>query len=109
MRPSVGCREYLTRVVYKLLPALDNDLSDWLVETRVKASSLLFIIMSHMEESSVATQHADKILNLMLSAAKDDEVQVVKNVSKRKNNSHLRAFVCRRDLSRFPKFHTFSV
>ena len=108
MRPSVGCREYLTRVVYKLLPALDNDLSDWLVETRVKASSLLFIIMSHMEESSVATQHADKILNLMLSAAKDDEVQVVKNVSKR-TYSHLRAFVCWRDFSKCPKFHTFSV
>ena len=81
-------------MVYKLLPALDNDLSDWLVETRVKASSLLFIIMSHMEESAVATQHADKILNLMLSAAKDDEVQVVKNVSKRTLASSIQDILC---------------
>ena len=57
-------------------------MSDWLVETRVKASSLLHVIMTHMEEAPVATQHADKVLNLMLSGARDEEVRVVKNVCK---------------------------
>ena len=80
VRPTVGCRSYLTRVVYKLLPALENDMSDWLVETRVKASALLHVLMTHMEETPVAAQHADKVLNLMLSGARDDEVRVVKNV-----------------------------
>ena len=57
-------------------------MSDWLVETRVKASSLLHVIMTHLEEAPVATQHADKVLNLMLFGARDEEVRVVKNVCK---------------------------
>ena len=80
MRYPLGCRAYLTRVIYKMFPALDNDLSDWLVETRVKASSLLFVLASHLEEPPTAAQHADKLINLIWLAAKDDEVKVVKNV-----------------------------
>ena len=79
-RYTLGCREYVARVVSKLFPALENDLTDWLVETKIKASSLAFVLTCHLEEAAVATQHADKLLKLMSIGAKDDEPQVVKNV-----------------------------
>ncbi len=48
IRPSFGCRQYVTRIISKLLPALKNDFQDWLVETRIKASQLLIVLFTHL-------------------------------------------------------------
>ena len=81
-RPNFGCRKYITRVIYKLIPALKNDLNDWLVETRIKTSQLTYILVCHLEETCVITQHADTLLSLFFQGVKDDETVVMKNVSK---------------------------
>ena len=79
-RPNFGCRKYISKVVTKLLPALKNDLKDWLVETRIKTSQLTYILLCHMEETSVIAQHADTLLGLFFLGVKDSEVTVMKNV-----------------------------
>ena len=84
-RPNFGCRKYITKVIYKLIPALKNDLSDWLVETRIKTSQLTYILVCHLEETCVITQHADTLLGLFFQGVKDDEEIVMKNVSKSKH------------------------
>ena len=80
-RPNFGCRKYITKIVYKLLPALKNDLGDWLVETRIKTSQLTYLLLCHLEETSVITQHADSLIALFFHGVKDTEATVVKNVS----------------------------
>ena len=80
VRHDIGCRQYITRVVSKLIPALKNDIKDWLVETRIKASSLSYILICHLEETAAVTQHAEQLLNLMQEGAMDTEIKVVKNI-----------------------------
>ena len=80
IRHDLGCRQYITRIVSKLIPALKNDIKDWLVETRLKASSLTYIIVSHMEETAAITQHAETLLSLIQEGITDNEVKVVKNM-----------------------------
>ena len=70
----------MTKVLFKLFPAMKNDLNDWLVETRIKTSQLTYIIVCHMEETSVISQHADTLLGLFFQGVKDSEVIVMKNV-----------------------------
>ena len=65
-----------------MIPALKNDLNDWLVETRIKTSQLTYILVCHLEETCVITQHADTLLSLFFQGVKDDETVVMKNVSK---------------------------
>ena len=67
-------------MVYKLLPALKNDLGDWLVETRIKTSQLTYLLLCHLEETSVITQHADSLIALFFHGVKDTEATVVKNM-----------------------------
>ena len=86
IRPNFGCRKYITKVIYKLIPALKNDLGDWLVETRIKTSQLTYLLVCHMEETSVITQHADTLLSLFFHGVKDDETVVMKNVRKLHSN-----------------------
>ena len=80
IRHELGCRQYITRIISKLIPALKNDIRDWLVETRLKASSLTYIIVSHLEETAAITQHAETLLSLMQEGINDTEVKVVKNM-----------------------------
>ena len=80
VRHDLGCRQYITRIVSKLIPALKNDIRDWLVETRIKASSLTYIIVSHLEETAAITQHAETLLGLIQEGMTDTEVKVVKNM-----------------------------
>lgn len=81
-RPSFGCRQYVTRIIVKLLPALKNDLQDWLVETRIKASQLLVVLILHLEETAVISQYAENLLNLMHTGTKDSEKEVVENMGR---------------------------
>lgn len=79
-RPHYGCRQFVTRILTKLLPALSNDLRDWLEETRVKASQLTFVLMCHLEDTAVCTQHADEFLSIMYQGVKDNEAKVGRNM-----------------------------
>ena len=80
-RANFGCRKYISKVMFKLLPALKNDLGDWIVETRIKTSQLTYILICHMEETAVICNHADTLLSLFFQGVKDSEVSVMKNVS----------------------------
>ncbi|CAH8604185.1 unnamed protein product [Heterobilharzia americana] len=59
-RPVLGCRELIYRSASRLFPALCKDLSDWQEATRLKAASLVPILILHLEES--ATQHTQHLL-----------------------------------------------
>ena len=50
------------------------------METRIKASQLLFVLLTHLEETSVAAQPAEPLLNLLHPGTKDSERAVVENV-----------------------------
>jgi len=79
-RANFGCRKYISKVMFKLLPALKNDLGDWIVETRIKTSQLTYILICHMEETAVICNHADTLLSLFFQGVKDSEVSVMKNM-----------------------------
>ena len=64
----------------KLLPALKNDLGDWIVETRIKTSQLTYILICHLEETAVICNHADTFLSLFFQGVKDSEISVMKNM-----------------------------
>uniref|UniRef100_A0A3Q2XHN2 Dynein axonemal assembly factor 5 n=1 Tax=Hippocampus comes TaxID=109280 RepID=A0A3Q2XHN2_HIPCM len=76
-RPGLGCRELVARNLYRLVPAIGRDLSDWLVATRVRTSQLLSVLLLHAEER--ATQHLQPLLALLYRACADSEKEVVRN------------------------------
>lgn len=46
-RPSLGCRVLVQRNFSKILPAVLGDITDWVVETRVKVNKLFeFLILN---------------------------------------------------------------
>ena len=51
------------------------------METRIKTSQLTYLLLCHLEETSVITQHADSLIALFFHGVKDTEATVVKNVS----------------------------
>nr|CAH8861988.1 unnamed protein product [Trichobilharzia regenti] len=59
-RPILGCRDLVYRSASRLFPGLCKDLSDWQEATRLKAASLMPILILHLEES--ATQHTQHLL-----------------------------------------------
>ncbi|CAH8862121.1 unnamed protein product [Trichobilharzia szidati] len=59
-RPILGCRELIYRSASRLFPGLCKDLSDWQEATRLKAASLMPILILHLEES--ATQHTQHLI-----------------------------------------------
>ncbi|CAI9739172.1 dynein axonemal assembly factor 5-like [Octopus vulgaris] len=79
-RPNLGCRVLVNRHLSKILPALVNDLKDWVPATRVQASSLLCVLLLNAERS--ITQHLQILLSGMFTACKDEEKQVVSNMLK---------------------------
>ncbi|XP_043945620.1 dynein axonemal assembly factor 5 [Protopterus annectens] len=79
-RPSLGCRELVFRNLTKILPAISNDIRDWVVGTRIKASQLLAVLLLHAEDH--ITQHMELILTTLYSACCDEEMQVISNCVK---------------------------
>nr|XP_056722598.1 dynein axonemal assembly factor 5 [Euleptes europaea] len=70
-RPGLGCRELVTRHLYKILPGLCHDLTDWVVGTRIKASRLLSILLQHAEDH--ITQHMELLLRMLYRTCLDEE------------------------------------
>ena len=48
-RPSIGCRLLSNKQFHKLKYALERDISDWLMETRLKTVQLLWTLLLHLE------------------------------------------------------------
>uniref|UniRef100_A0A8C4QWF5 Dynein axonemal assembly factor 5 n=1 Tax=Eptatretus burgeri TaxID=7764 RepID=A0A8C4QWF5_EPTBU len=76
-RPCLGCRELVQRNLYRLLPAVGNDIGDWVVGTRIKAAQLLRLLLLHAEDYS--TQHMQILVTILHRACSDDESTVVIN------------------------------
>jgi dynein assembly factor 5 len=81
VRPNVGCRELVKRNLIRILPAIRNDLTDWVVSGRVKSSQLLAILAWQAE--STITQHLEDTLQVCSKALVDDEVIVREQVKRR--------------------------
>ncbi|KAM7386886.1 hypothetical protein PAMA_009488 [Pampus argenteus] len=76
-RPGLGCRELVVRNLGRLVPAITNDVTDWLVPTRVRTSQLLSVLLLHAEDHS--TQHLQPLLATLYRACTDSERDVVSN------------------------------
>ncbi|XP_053706872.1 dynein axonemal assembly factor 5-like isoform X1 [Synchiropus splendidus] len=79
-RPGLGCRELVVRNLSKLVPAISNDLTDWLASTRIRTSQLLYVLLLHAEDH--CTQHLQPVLALLYRACSDAEKDVVRNCLK---------------------------
>ena len=79
VRPTFGCRCYLRFHVFKLIPALANDLRDWLVETRIKTAQLCYVLMIQIEGEAI--QFTEKLLDIFNKGTSDTEPLVVQYVS----------------------------
>ncbi|XP_062945575.1 dynein axonemal assembly factor 5 [Cynocephalus volans] len=79
-RPVLGCRELIFRNLYKVLPAICHDITDWVVGTRVKAAQLLRVLLLHAEDH--ITQHLEVILRTLLQACADEEKAVVSSCTR---------------------------
>ncbi|KAH0631959.1 hypothetical protein JD844_019903 [Phrynosoma platyrhinos] len=77
-RPELGCRELVTRNLFKILPGLCHDLTDWVEGTRIKASQLLVVLLQHVEDH--ITQHMEPLLRTLYRVCSDEESIVVRNV-----------------------------
>jgi dynein assembly factor 5 len=75
-RPCIGSRLIIYRCWSKVLPAVMRDMLDWTSSTRLKAVSLLEILLIHGEDNS--TQHLEMLLHGLYKACIDDEQEVVK-------------------------------
>ena len=63
-RPCIGCRVLIYRNFGKFIHGIQNDISDWVVETRVKTSSLLYQCLLNVEDS--VTQFLAKVWTMLL-------------------------------------------
>ena len=81
-RPNLGCRTLVYRHFSKIVVGIVNDLCDWVVATRVKASALLYTLLLHEEEN--VTQHLPRVLGGLYRAAGDEEAAVAGYVSDRR-------------------------
>lgn len=79
-RPSLGCRVLVQRNFSKILPAVLGDITDWVVETRVKASQLLHHLVFYAED--YVTMHLEPLLQGLYKATRDDEERVGKEARK---------------------------
>ncbi|XP_023244621.1 dynein assembly factor 5, axonemal-like [Centruroides sculpturatus] len=78
-RPTVGCRLLVHQHFCNILPAVINDLGDWVETVRVKAAKLLYLLLLHMEEN--ATMYLERILTKMAEISKDENKEVIKMIS----------------------------
>ncbi|CAK8696019.1 unnamed protein product [Clavelina lepadiformis] len=79
-RPCLGCRELVQRNLSKLTSAIIRDLGDWVAETRVKTSQLLYVLLLHAEDYT--TQHMQPLVQALLKACTDDQPMVVQSAMK---------------------------
>ncbi|XP_053133057.1 dynein axonemal assembly factor 5 isoform X2 [Hemicordylus capensis] len=79
-RPELGCRELVVRNLFKILPGLCHDMTDWVEGTRIKASQLLIILLQHVEDH--VTQHMELLLRTLYHVCLGDESSVVRNCVK---------------------------
>ena len=77
-RPNLGCRELVKRNLIRILPAIRNDLTDWVVAGRTKSAQLLAILAWQAEDT--ITQHLEDTLQVCAKALVDDEVIVREQV-----------------------------
>ncbi|XP_061850373.1 dynein axonemal assembly factor 5 [Colius striatus] len=80
IRPGLGCRELVSRNLSKILPGLCHDMTDWVENTRIKASELLYTLLLHAEDH--ITPHMELLLRTLYQACLDEESKVVKNCLK---------------------------
>ncbi len=59
VRPGFGCHLMVSRVFYKLKLALERDLKDWLAETRIKTSQLLYQVCRVVCPTVLLSEHHD--------------------------------------------------
>ncbi|CAF1284107.1 unnamed protein product [Adineta steineri] len=78
-RPNLGCRELVKRNLIRILPAIRNDLTDWVVAGRIKSAQLLAILTWQAEET--ITQHLEDTLQVCSKAIVDDETIVREQVN----------------------------
>ncbi|XP_068192211.1 dynein axonemal assembly factor 5-like isoform X2 [Antennarius striatus] len=76
-RPGLGCRELVVRNLCMLVPAITNDMSDWLLPTKVKSCQLLRVLLLHSEDHS--TYQLQPILAVLYRACADTDRDVVSN------------------------------
>lgn len=67
----MGCRELVKRNLIRILPAIRNDLTDWVASGRVKSSQLLAVLTWQAEDT--ITQHIEDTLLVCSKALIDDE------------------------------------
>lgn len=89
-RPNLGCRELVKRNLGRILPAIRNDLTDWVVSGRVKAAQLLAILVWQGE--STITQHLEDTLLVCSKALVDDEAIVREQVRRNSETSDSHEF-----------------
>lgn len=91
-RPNLGCRELVKRNIIRIIPAIRNDLTDWVVSGRIKSSQLLAILTWQAEDT--ITQHLEDTLQVCSKALVDDEVVVREQVKTSSENfEHVNIFL----------------
>ncbi|PSN32857.1 Dynein assembly factor 5 [Blattella germanica] len=79
-RPNLGCRTLVKRNLIKIIPAIVNELGDWLADVRTKASQLLYSVILNAEIQ--ITHHLEKVLIGMYKASRDEDLRVVYNIER---------------------------
>ncbi|KAL3876674.1 hypothetical protein ACJMK2_034478 [Sinanodonta woodiana] len=79
-RPNLGCRILMFRNVSRILPGLMKDVVDWVLETRIKSASLLYMLLLNSEE--YITQHMEILLSGMYKACADEDQRVTNDIQK---------------------------
>ncbi|VEN39068.1 unnamed protein product, partial [Callosobruchus maculatus] len=80
VRPNPGCRALVKRNISKITPAISRELTCWQEDIRVRCSQLLCAIALHAEEG--ITQNLQDLLLAMYTAARDDDIRVVSNITR---------------------------
>jgi dynein assembly factor 5 len=75
-RPNLGCRELMRLNASKIIPAILNDIGDWVEATRIKSIQLLYIIIWQAEKN--VTQHLELVLQTLFKAS-NENLEIVQN------------------------------
>ena len=62
----------------KIAPAALRDLTDWVVDTRVKAAQLMYWLVLYSERNT--SQHAELLINGLTKAANDEDKRILESV-----------------------------
>lgn len=79
-RPLLGCRVLVYRSFSKIVPAILKDIVDWTVNSRIKSSQLLGILIFHLEDHVI--HHLHRVLETLYKACGDDEHVVASEAAK---------------------------